>query len=86
MYFVICRYAFQTPEGWTMDGHFRSLVYMRPLAIWGMQWALSPVKVVLNAPCINMMDRLHESEGSSDEGGVRKMVHKGKCLVFPCTC
>ncbi|KAK1428999.1 hypothetical protein QVD17_11198 [Tagetes erecta] len=43
------RYAFQTPEGWTMDGHFRSLVYMRPLAIWGMQWALSPAKVVLSA-------------------------------------
>ncbi|KAL7594536.1 hypothetical protein Lser_V15G29538 [Lactuca serriola] len=86
-------YAFQTPEGWTMDGHFRSLVYMRPLAIWGMQWALNPVKVVLNAPSINMMDRrLHESEDDGQTSrnetgeGVRKMVHKGKCLVFPCTC
>lgn len=85
-------YAFQTPEGWTMDGHFRSLVYMRPLAIWGMQWALSPAKVVLNAPPINMMDRVHESPSiatSETTGGVKKMVHKAKCLsgsVFNCTC
>ncbi|XP_078427836.1 beta-glucosidase, GBA2 type family protein isoform X2 [Wolffia australiana] len=35
-------YWFQTPEAWTVDGHYRSLVYMRPLAIWAMQWALSP--------------------------------------------
>ncbi|KAA8548432.1 hypothetical protein F0562_000116 [Nyssa sinensis] len=27
-------YSFQTPEAWTVDGHFRSLLYMRPLAIW----------------------------------------------------
>ncbi|XP_076924518.1 uncharacterized protein LOC143586990 [Bidens hawaiensis] len=84
-------YAFQTPEGWTMDGHFRSLVYMRPLAIWGMQWALSPAKVVLHAPEINMMDRVHESplDYPSETGGVKKIVHKAKCLsgaVFNCTC
>lgn len=75
-----------------MDGHFRSLVYMRPLAIWGMQWALSPAKVVLNAPPINMMDRVHESPSiatSETTTGVKKMVHKAKCLsgsVFNCTC
>ncbi|GJS77586.1 non-lysosomal glucosylceramidase-like protein isoform X1 [Tanacetum coccineum] len=64
-------YAFQTPEGWTMDGHFRSLVYMRPLAIWGMQWALSPTKVVLNPPPINMMDRVHDSPSiSNSETGI----------------
>ena len=73
-----------------MDGHFRSLVYMRPLAIWGMQWALSPAKVVLNPPPINMMDRVHESPSvSNTETGVKKIVHKAKCLsgsVFNCTC
>lgn len=73
-----------------MDGHFRSLVYMRPLAIWGMQWALSPAKVVLNAPSINMMDRVHDSPAVlSNETGARKIVHKAKCLsnsVFHCTC
>jgi non-lysosomal glucosylceramidase len=35
-------YAFQTPEAWTEDGGYRSLHYMRPLAIWALQWALSP--------------------------------------------
>ncbi|XP_052205754.1 uncharacterized protein LOC127810359 isoform X2 [Diospyros lotus] len=34
-------YAFQTPEAWNMDDQYRSLGYMRPLAIWAMQWALS---------------------------------------------
>ncbi|BFG19959.1 hypothetical protein CerSpe_062330 [Prunus speciosa] len=34
-------YAFQTPEAWTTSGEFRSLGYMRPLAIWSMHWALS---------------------------------------------
>ncbi len=41
VYFVN-RYAFQTPEAWTIDGYYRSLAYMRPLAIWAMQWALNP--------------------------------------------
>ncbi|GBG64961.1 hypothetical protein CBR_g48710 [Chara braunii] len=35
-------YWFQTPEAWTLDGRFRSLTYMRPLAIWAMQFALNP--------------------------------------------
>ncbi|GER29230.1 non-lysosomal glucosylceramidase [Striga asiatica] len=34
-------YAFQTPEGWDFEGRYRSLGYMRPLAIWAMQWALT---------------------------------------------
>ncbi|XP_031129454.1 non-lysosomal glucosylceramidase isoform X1 [Ipomoea triloba] len=37
-------YAFQTPEGWTTEGRYRSLAYMRPLAIWAMQWALTQPK------------------------------------------
>mmetsp|Transcript_11799 Transcript_11799/g.33225 ORF Transcript_11799/g.33225 Transcript_11799/m.33225 type:complete len:1288 (-) Transcript_11799:36-3899(-) len=32
-------YQFQTPEAWDADGHYRALSYMRPLAIWGMQYA-----------------------------------------------
>lgn len=31
--------AFQTPEAWTTNDEYRSLCYMRPLAIWGIQWA-----------------------------------------------
>ncbi|KAF5962009.1 hypothetical protein HYC85_003218 [Camellia sinensis] len=51
-------YSFQTPEAWSIDGHFRSLIYMRPLAIWGMQWALSLPQAILEAPKINIMDRI----------------------------
>lgn len=32
--------AFQTPEAYMTDNIYRSLGYMRPLAIWSMQWAL----------------------------------------------
>ncbi|XP_048331813.2 uncharacterized protein LOC107421441 isoform X1 [Ziziphus jujuba] len=37
-------YSFQTPEGWNTDDQYRALGYMRPLAIWAMQWALSSPK------------------------------------------
>lgn len=39
-------YSFQTPEGWNIDGQYRSLAYMRPLAIWAMQWALTQPKTL----------------------------------------
>ncbi|KAL5993276.1 hypothetical protein ACLOJK_014200 [Asimina triloba] len=45
-----CRYSFQTPEGWNTDGQYRSICYMRPLAIWAMQWALSPQKLFKGEP------------------------------------
>ncbi|XP_078158486.1 uncharacterized protein LOC144554115 isoform X2 [Carex rostrata] len=38
-------FSFQTPEAWTETGEYRSIQYMRPLAIWAMQWALSPPKL-----------------------------------------
>ncbi len=57
-YFLYCnRYSFQTPEAWTTDGHFRSLAYMRPLAIWAMQWALNPHASLLEAPRVPLMER-----------------------------
>ncbi|XP_023548604.1 non-lysosomal glucosylceramidase-like isoform X2 [Cucurbita pepo subsp. pepo] len=77
-------YWFQTPEAWSMDGNFRSLVYMRPLSIWGMQWALSLPKSILEAPKINVMDRIHVSASSTKfflhETGVRRMATKAKCF------
>ncbi|CAK9141461.1 unnamed protein product [Ilex paraguariensis] len=86
-------YSFQTPEAWTIDGHFRSLLYMRPLAIWGMQCALSLPKAILDAPTINIMDRIHLSSHSArsshNETGVRKLTHKANCCgnsVFHCAC
>lgn len=86
-------YSFQTPEGWTTDGHYRSLIYMRPLAIWGMQWALSSPKAILDAPQVNIMDRIHISpmaaRPSYSETRVRKTASKAKCFsnaVFHCAC
>ncbi|KAM6565447.1 hypothetical protein CsatA_024575 [Cannabis sativa] len=90
-------YWFQTPEGWTIDGHFRSLIYMRPLSIWGMQWALSMPKAILEAPKINVMDRIHLSPNTNGlrtshthgQTGVRKIATKAKCFgnsVFNCSC
>lgn len=38
-------YAFQVPEGWNLNGHYRSICYMRPLGIWAMQWALTQPKL-----------------------------------------
>lgn len=85
-------YSFQTPEAWTIDGHFRSLIYMRPLAIWGMQWALSLPKAILDAPKINIMDRFRDSppRSSHHEGtSGRNVASKAKCFgnaVLRCTC
>jgi non-lysosomal glucosylceramidase len=31
---------FRTPEAWDAEGNFRAQLYMRPQAIWAMQWAL----------------------------------------------
>lgn len=86
------RYWFQTPEALSIDGHYRSLIYMRPLAIWGMQYALSLPKAVLEAPKMNFMDRIHlppVSGGLHNETGVRKIAKKTKCFsnsVFNCAC
>jgi uncharacterized protein (DUF608 family) len=33
-------FAFRTPEAWDADGDFRASLYMRPLAIWAMEFAL----------------------------------------------
>ncbi|KAE8698076.1 glutathione-disulfide reductase family protein [Hibiscus syriacus] len=79
-------YWFQTPEAWTMDGHFRSFIYMRPLAIWGMQWALSIPRAILEAPKINMMDRILISPAtfsfSLTGNGVRKIANKAKLTLL----
>lgn len=86
-------YGFQTPEAWTTDGHFRSLIYMRPLAIWGMQWALSLPKAIIDAPKINIMERSLLSPSARfsliGETGVKKIATKANCLgnsVFHCSC
>ncbi|KAI7734447.1 hypothetical protein M8C21_032937 [Ambrosia artemisiifolia] len=85
-------YAFQTPEGWTTSGCYRSLVYMRPLAIWAMQQALEAPKAVLGAPGGNIMDRINtplSSRTSFNDRRVKKIAHKANCFsdsVFRCIC
>lgn len=76
-----------------MDGHFRSLIYMRPLAIWEMQWALSMPTAVIEAPKINIMDRSDlpalSSRSTHNEAGGRKASRKMKCFgnsVFSWAC
>ena len=32
-------YMFQTPEAWDTSMNYRALAYMRPLAVWGIQYA-----------------------------------------------
>jgi non-lysosomal glucosylceramidase len=41
-------YWFQTPEAWKEDGSYRSIAYMRPLAIWGMLDAWEKFNAVKN--------------------------------------
>ncbi|PIN12011.1 Glucosylceramidase [Handroanthus impetiginosus] len=86
-------YSFQAPEGWTVDGHFRSLIYMRPLSIWAMQWALSMPKTLLEASEISILDRTNVSPltvtSSHDETSVRNAAAKPRCFgnaVFHCSC
>lgn len=43
---------FQTPEAYTTNCSYRSLGYMRPLAIWAMQWALEK----FNPHCLSTGD------------------------------
>jgi non-lysosomal glucosylceramidase len=40
-------YWFNTPEAWTADGSFRSLGYMRPLAIWALQFAARERRIII---------------------------------------
>ena len=44
-------YFFATPEAWEQSGNYRSLGYMRPLAIWAMQYAFeyNPASLPLSA-------------------------------------
>ncbi|KAJ4777497.1 Non-lysosomal glucosylceramidase [Rhynchospora pubera] len=88
-------YWFQTPEAWTTDGHYRSLIYMRPLSIWAMQYALSPPEAILKMSKINIMDFIQVSasqrldEADIERLGVRRnnleldYVEASKFCTFP---
>jgi len=38
-------YWFRTPEAWTRSGDFRATMYMRPLAVWAIEHALSSTEL-----------------------------------------
>ncbi|KAI3935546.1 hypothetical protein MKW92_024010 [Papaver armeniacum] len=61
--------SFQTPEAWDTDDRYRSLAYMRPLAIWAMQWALSPPKLFKEA------EKIGESQKQ------RKILHSSSTTI-----
>ncbi|GMY07917.1 non-lysosomal glucosylceramidase-like [Fagus crenata] len=65
-------YSFQTPEGWNTNDQYRALCYMRPLAIWAMQWALT--KPELSKP--ELRHEVSEDNGySTHHAGYEKVAH-----------
>eukprot|EP01018_Ginkgo_biloba_P010207 Gb_33022 [translate_table: standard] len=89
-------YSFQTPEAWNADGQYRSLCYMRPLAIWAMQWALSPPKHIKEAPrpCMKSNSCSHNHIGFSKVAEALKLIPSSKIRsahgfirnLYDCTC
>ncbi|KAF2563866.1 hypothetical protein F2Q70_00017315 [Brassica cretica] len=62
--------SFQTPEAWNMNDEYRSLCYMRPLAIWAIQWALTPIQT-FGGEKQNLM------AGDEDESDLLLRQHNG---------
>ncbi|KAL5713234.1 glucosylceramidase [Ranunculus cassubicifolius] len=71
-------YAFQTPEGWNTDEQYRALCYMRPLAIWAMQWALSPPKLFKEemSPDLKNVSPLTHDAGFTRVADLLKLPHQ----------
>lgn len=67
-------YSFQTPEAWTAKDEYRSLCYMRPLAIWAMQWALSKPKLARHYES-NKSDVYEDDIMSRSHAGFLKVAH-----------
>ncbi|XP_038681932.1 non-lysosomal glucosylceramidase isoform X2 [Tripterygium wilfordii] len=86
-------YSFQTPEGWTVNDQYRSLCYMRPLAIWAMQWALTKPKLDKQGmePEVNQESLLRQHAGYCKVARLLKLPEErsAKSLlqtVFDYTC
>ncbi|KAL3814550.1 hypothetical protein ACJIZ3_015818 [Penstemon smallii] len=67
-------YAFQTPEGWDFKGHYRSLCYMRPLAIWAMQWALTQPKQEMNKAAAEEEEEIKEESVRRQHAGFTRVA------------
>ncbi|KAJ4744554.1 Non-lysosomal glucosylceramidase [Rhynchospora pubera] len=66
-------YSFQTPEAWNNKDEYRSLCYMRPLAIWAMQWALSPPTLHKESET-NHSTNEHDDSTESNEASFRSLA------------
>ncbi|GAB4849167.1 hypothetical protein Ancab_003977 [Ancistrocladus abbreviatus] len=87
-------YCFQTPEAWSTKDRYRSICYMRPLAIWAMQWALSrpkPSQQVEGRPEVKEESLLRHHMGfskvarllkRSEEEAPRSVLQ----MLYDCTC
>lgn len=73
-----------------MDGYFRSLAYMRPLAIWSMQWAIDPPAIIANAPRVPSIDRIpseYDTSGFSHmQSTLRNQLPQLRKLRRACNC
>lgn len=73
-----------------MDGYFRSLAYMRPLAIWSMQWAIDPPAIIANAPRVPSIDRVpseYDTSGFSHlQSTLRHQLPQLRKLRRACNC
>ncbi|KAJ3671584.1 hypothetical protein LUZ60_007663 [Juncus effusus] len=76
-------YSFQTPEAWNNDDRYRSMCYMRPLAIWAMQWALSPPKLYKSEPEINNIDIIDVNNSDGTENHIVSYKRVAKLLELP---
>ncbi|CAM8914689.1 unnamed protein product [Rhodiola kirilowii] len=65
--------SFQTPEGWNVDDQYRSLCYMRPLAIWAMQLALS--KPELQKPYTRDIGRMMDVSQAAGNSGFSRVAN-----------
>ncbi|GAB2283921.1 hypothetical protein Dimus_018403 [Dionaea muscipula] len=78
-------YSFQTPEGWNTNDQYRSLCYMRPLAVWAMQWALSrpiPSQLEETRPEVNEESILKHHLAFSRVGRLLKLSEEEKSRTF----
>ncbi|XP_073138947.1 uncharacterized protein [Henckelia pumila] len=86
-------YAFQTPEAWDLEGHYRSFCYMRPLAIWAMQWALTrpPVSISEIKPDIKEESVIRQHTGFLSVASLLKLSNEADSrslfqVIFDYTC
>ena len=65
---------FQSPEAYMTSKHYRSLGYMRPLAIWAMQWALEKYHGHIFDEGASKSDTDQDKSSSSATGNVSESL------------